>query len=245
MTPFHRQMEGITSWCIERAHNEGVPFIWVPHPGDALIGRARSIMATQFLTRFPCEYMIFLDSDIEFEPKDLMRLYFDMVDKGHELIGGVYTVRSADQLAHFGIGGRTILDNQIHEVAYLSTGFMGIAKSLLKRMVEELKLPLCHPKEEHINFQCYPFFESGASFFEGANEWIYRSEDWDFCDKARKVGVKPYLDTSILLGHRGEKMWYVKDLRKDMVEELPNHHNGIELRDTNPSARNSKKRRKN
>lgn len=203
-------MEGITAWCLERAHQEGVPILWMPFPGDALIGRIRSIAATQFLERLPIDYMLFLDSDIEFQSDDLRRIYGDMVEKGYELIGGVYTVRGGQRLAHYGINQRILVNGEITEVAYLSTGFMGIAKTLLQKMVAELHLPVCHPKNEQ--FRCYPFFESGSHFYEPDGEWIYRSEDWFFCDLARQVGVKPYLDTSIRLGHRGEKTYRIQDM---------------------------------
>lgn len=219
ITPFHRSMEGITAWCLERAHQENVPFLWMPFPGDALIGRIRSIATTQFLLNLSCDYMIFLDSDIEFRPVDLVRLWEDMKDRGYELIGGVYTMRGGTQLAHYGIDKRIRVDGQITEVAYLSTGFMGIAKTMLQRMVDELKLPLCHEGNEQ--FRCYPFFESGSHYFEANQEWIYRSEDWDFCDKARQIGVKPYLDTAIRLGHRGEKIYHLEDLSPEAVASEP------------------------
>jgi hypothetical protein len=217
VTPMHREMTARTAWCIEAAHQTQLPFVWYPHPGDALIGRARSIIATHFLEKMPYDYLIMLDSDIVFTPNDLAKLYKDLVD-GYELIGGVYTVRHAEQLAHYGIKGKIFLDNTICEVSYLSTGFMGISKALLQKMVDELKLPICHPQATM--FRCYPFFENTAWFFEETQEWIYRSEDWDFCDKAARVGVKPMLDTSIRLGHEGTKTWTCDDLPENKTKPI-------------------------
>lgn len=218
MTPMHREITSITAWCIEKAHSVGIPFMWMPHPGDALIGRARSIMATWALEKSPSPYTIMLDSDIVFEPGDLAKLWEHLKSGKYELIGGVYTVRHAQQLAHYGIDGVVKLDGQVQEIKYLSTGFMGFTRGLLQKMVDELELPLCHKEFEP--FRCYPFFESAAWYFEEEKKWIYRSEDWDFCDKASRVGVKPMLDTSILLGHEGVKQWRIEDLPKERVTPI-------------------------
>jgi hypothetical protein len=214
-TPMHRQMNAGTAWCIEKAHQSGLSFLWKPHPGDALIGRARSIQATWFLEHVPYPYMIFLDSDIIFEPESLKKLHDDL-KAGYDLVGGVYTVRYAQQLAHTNKNG-IILDGSIKEIDYLSTGFMGISKKLLQSIVDKLKLPLCHANFPH--FRCYPFFESTAVQYNG--EWIYESEDWDFCRKAKQAGFNAYLDTSILLGHEGNKVWTVGDMPKGAIKELP------------------------
>jgi len=206
-----RTVEAETVWSIEKAHQRGLPFIWVPQIGDALIGRSRSILCTKFL-KLPADYMIFVDSDIVFEPEDIIRLYKDMKVGGHELIGGLYTVRGGKFLAHMGVEGTLIADGSIREVHYLSTGFMGIAKSLLLRMVEELKMPLCHPGSDV--FECYPFFENTAQYVEWRGEYIYESEDWDFCRKARMVGATPMADTGIRVLHKGEKLWGFDDQPK-------------------------------
>ncbi len=206
VTPAWRGIEANTAMCIERAHHKQLPFIWFPQVGDALIGRARSIAATRFMEKFDSEYLIMLDSDIVFEPEQLDRLYQDMKN-GHQLVGGIYTVRGGQFLAHHGVDGHLLVDGTIREVQYLSTGFMGITKTLLQKIVDELHLPLCHPDTP--TFRCYPFFENTAVEYNG--KWIYESEDWDFCRKVRKVGGIPECDTSIMLGHIGERIWTFQD----------------------------------
>jgi hypothetical protein len=207
ITPLYGDPSEITVMAIQMAQRAGVPFLWYPKGGDALIGRSRSISCTEFLERFNSKWMVFVDGDIQFEPSDLYTIYQD-------LIGGVYVVAGGQFFAHHG-RPPIDLDNQIHPIGngYLSTGFTGISKRLLERMVKELELPLCHPTSDL--FKCYPFFESGAYQYEG--QWIYRSEDWDFCDKARKLGVIPHLDTRIRLGHRKYKIYTVDDLPKNVA----------------------------
>ena len=41
--------------------------------------------------------------------------------------------------------------------------------------------------------------------------WVYLSEDWAFCDRARKLGFKVWLDPSIFINHVGEYSWNLAD----------------------------------
>ena len=215
LTICHRQITGQTAWAVEKAHAKGtLNFLWVISPGDALIGRARSINASNFLLENLAPFLIFLDSDIVFQPEDLERLYTDM-KAGYDYVGGVYPVRGVSQLAHYGMEGKLTLDGKIQEVQFLSTGFTGISRKLLQAMVDRLHLPLLN---ENDWAKCYPFFEAGRYFDDKYK--IYISEDWDFSNKARKVGVIPYLDTSILLGHIGNYIYTVTDVEEHQKQKV-------------------------
>lgn len=207
LTICHREVTGQTAWSVEKAHSKGtMNFLWVISPGDALVGRARSINASYFLESEMAPFLIFLDSDIVFEPEELERLYSDL-KAGYDFIGGVYPVRGESQLAHYGLGDGVTIDGKIIEVQFLSCGFTGISKRLLERLVKELPLPILN---EHDWARCYPFFETGRYIEEPYQ--IYISEDWDFCNKVRAIGAKPFLDTSILLGHIGKKIYTPHDV---------------------------------
>lgn len=206
-TPCHRFIQGETAQAFELAKMNNINFLWVPVVGDAMIGRARSLIASQFMRLRMAPYLIFVDSDIVFTPDDLKRLYGHL-KAGYEYIGGLYTVKTAAHSAHFGFNGKSVIDGKVNEVKYLSCGFTGISRALLERMVKELELPLLHKGDA---FECYPFFE-GGQFQDDDVGWIYLSEDWDFTVKARKLGVKAYCDTGIRLGHIGTTLWTVEQL---------------------------------
>jgi choline kinase len=184
-------------------------FVWQLFTGDALISRARSVSLTLFLKDYVgiAPYVVFLDSDIVFQPEHMDRL-IGRLQEGYDLIGGLYVVRDGTQPASYAWGGRVQIDQKVHEVEYLSTGFMGISRKLLDKMVKKLKLPMLNEGEF---CQCYPFFEATRRFRKKGKP-IYISEDWDFCEKARQVGVKAYLDTGIQVGHAGQKIWTTQDL---------------------------------
>ncbi len=186
--------------------------------GDALIGRGRSQAATAFLEKSDAPYMIFLDDDIVFEHQDIEKIYSHMVS-GYDVIGGIYAVKGASQLSSYGWGGRLEITNDIQEIEYLATGFMGISRRILKKILDEYTYPdtekkmiLCNPNDWA---KCWPFFESRAypkEWRQKGGDNIYISEDWDFCEKARRVGCKIYADTSVKVGHLREQVYTPDDV---------------------------------
>ncbi len=161
--------------------------------GDALIGRSRSRAATMFLKSGTAPFMVFIDTDITFTPQELERLIKAQY-QGYDVIAGAYSVANAERLAVRGFEHSVRIDGTIHEVEYVSTGFMGISRKCLEKLVIDQKLPLLHKGEW---CECFPFFESGR--YE--KELFYISEDWDFCNKARQSGFKVYLHTGVLVDH--------------------------------------------
>jgi len=220
VTPVYLGVDGITCYCVEEAHHKlpqwGVTFKWyigASGKGDALISRARSTEATDFMEHGDSDYMIFLDSDIVFRPEDL-KLLSDDLHEGYDLIAGCYPTRSGTQLAsHWWNNKCPAGELGIYEAQYISTGFMGISKKLLKRMVEELKLPALHPNDAG---RCYPFFRSKEGWVETPDDYgaqdVWLSEDWYFCERAREIGVKSYLDMRIQLKHQGTKIMSFQDV---------------------------------
>lgn len=176
---------------------------------DALIGRSRSVVATQFLKENTSDYMIFIDTDMAFSPEELERIYLAM-RAGFEVVGGSYALGSGKAFAVHAFGGKILMDGDVHPCKYVSTGFFGITKKALEtvrdkcpynwwdydkgEMVQQVGLPLLHKKNYT---ECYPFFESGALI----PEEIYISEDWDFCNKVRRSGLTVYLHTGVMVDH--------------------------------------------
>ena len=171
--------------------------------GCGSAARTRNIMAYRFFDGNRAPYLIFIDRDIVFTQEDIGKL-LDSLKSGYDLIAGCYTIHGSMWLASSD-EEKFHLDGTIKEVKYLATGFMGITRNLLEKMIGELELPLMHEADET---QTYPFFEERwHKDPDVGNMWL--SEDYDFCHKARQVGIKSYLDTSIRLGHLGDALWQV------------------------------------
>lgn len=177
--------------------------------GDALIGRSRSRMCTQFLKHDDTPYMIFIDSDILFSPGDIKDIY-DALTEGYDVVAGAYSVANG---AHLAIRTYEELkfDGKIHEAEFVSTGFMGISRKILVKIRDELELPLLHEGDD---MECYPFMESGR-YVQGDRKW-YISEDWNFCQKVREAGSKVYIHTNVQLGHIKNTVIKVSDVMKEV-----------------------------
>lgn len=174
--------------------------------GCGSAARTRNIIAYKFLKANQAPFLIFIDRDMVFTSKDIEKL-LGSLKNGYDLIAGCYAIHNTMWLTSSGEGGEPepTLDGTIKEVKYLGTGFMGITRTLLERMIVGLDLPLMHKGDET---ETYPFFEE--KWFKDpdcGDMWL--SEDYDFCHKARQVGIKCYLDTGIRLGHIGGALWQV------------------------------------
>lgn len=190
---------------------DNIGFYWNTMYGDGK-ARARSISASRFLTETDANYLVFIDSDILFTPDNLRRLFEDL-RSGYDLVGGLFAVRGGTQPSSYAYDAVYHLDGKIHEFEYVSTGFMGISRKLLEKMRDETPLSLLHPND----LKFWPFFEE-VQYPEREAEGIFLSEDYAFCEKARKVGIKSYIDSSIQLGHLGEYVYTLQDVIKSQKE---------------------------
>ncbi len=182
--------------------------------GDALISRGRSQACTKFLEDTKVPYMLFVDEDIIFSPDQVTKIYKSL-ESGKDIVGGIYPVRGASQFSSYGWGGIMDADGTVRDIEYLATGFMGISRRALIKIKEDLNLRICNPNDWA---RCYPFFECGYwedRKREKGGEALYISEDWEFCEKARRVGFRVYADTSIQLGHIREIIYSGPDVAKN------------------------------
>uniref|UniRef100_A0A6M3KH07 Putative methyltransferase n=1 Tax=viral metagenome TaxID=1070528 RepID=A0A6M3KH07_9ZZZZ len=195
--------------CLELARwilfKDNIGFYWNVMYGDGK-ARSRSIACSKFLDDTDADYQVFIDGDILFTPDNLRRLFEDL-RSGYDLIAGLFAVRGGTQPSSYGYNAVYNLDGKIHEFEYLSTGFWGTTRKCLERMRKELPLPLLHPND----LKFHAFFEEKQQPLREA-EPIFLSEDYDFCEKARKLGIKSYIDTSIQLGHIGEYVYTLQNV---------------------------------
>lgn len=180
---------------------------WCPVRGDALIDRARSRVASYFLCERKEDVLFFLDDDIVFKTEDIIKVVDDIVN-GADIAGAMYVQKGTLGKTAVFFDGQSVMFQKnapIVEVEAISTGFMAIHRRVFKKMVEREIVPLCVKYFGSADF--YPFFQPYPILKNG--QYIYLSEDWAFCQRARDLGFKIFLDPSIFLGHKGE---YIYDL---------------------------------
>lgn len=168
---------------------------------SSLITQARSKIANFFINNTEHEYLFFLDSDIGFNPDDVLKLMTHQIP----IVSGAYPMkiiperycvdviqpeeRHGDLLKINGNGmGFVLIHRQV---------FLDIAKHYpnLKYVPSNYHSDTPHSPEEMNN--------SFHFFAEQQSENGFMSEDKSFFHRAKQVGYNIFLDTSIRLNHTG------------------------------------------
>ena len=167
--------------------------------GNSAIDVARNRLASEAL-HDGAEAILFVDSDIGFDPLDALRL----LARPEPVVSGVYAKKSRREFASiFAEGVEEVVFGAhafgLYPLKYAATGFLRIKAAVLRRMVEELDLPHCNT---HWGRGEWPFFQPSV-VPQGEGRRHYLGEDWAFSDRLARIGVTPMADTSIRLWHYG------------------------------------------
>jgi len=186
---------------------------------ESLIARARNAAASNFLNRTDCDYMMFIDSDISFEPDS----FFSLLKADKDVVSGLYPKKYINSSKVKNLADRNLLNNyeelctdfateikldkntkQIEEVNYAATGFMLFKKRVFSKIANEV--PNIAYKNDIDGYMGY-----GDKFYDffpcKVNEVTkkYESEDYGFCNLYKSIGGKIYVDTTCNLTHYGWK----------------------------------------
>jgi len=188
---------------------------------ESLITRARNYLVDEFL-RSECTHMLFIDSDVHFNPQDVIALL--ALDK--DVIGGPYPKKAINwpNVAHaarnhpdlkpqelenlvgdyvFNVvkGTQQFSVNEPLEVMEIGTGYMMIKRDVFRRMEEaypQLRYRPDHVGQAHFDGTRYihAFFDTIIDTVDsatGGGSDRYLSEDYMFCQLWRKIGGEIYL----------------------------------------------------
>jgi len=188
---------------------------------ESLITRARNYLVDEFL-RSDHTHMLFIDSDIHYNPQDVLALM--ALDK--DVIGGPYPKKSINwgnvaQAARshpnmepreleslvgeyvFNVvkGTKQFTVTDPLEVMEIGTGFMMVKREVFEKMEKEY--PMIRYKPDHVgqaNFDgtryIHAYFDTVIDTKEsivGGGSDRYLSEDYMFCQMWRKMGGQIYL----------------------------------------------------
>lgn len=166
-------------------------------PGYSAIDQGRCRMAYDALYRRGFKELMWIDSDVAFNPDDFERLRAH----GLPLVAAAYPFKGyprmtiqalSDQEIRFGEGGGLI------EIAAAATGFLYTRSEVYEAMRVHFNLQLCNTAFDN---PMYPFFLPAV--WEEGGDKLYLGEDFSFCRRARACGFKVMLDASIKLKHIG------------------------------------------
>ena len=197
---------------------------------ESLITRARNYCCDEFI-RSDCTHMMFVDSDIGFNPQDIIALLaLQSDDSPYDIIGGPYPKKCISwekiKLAvdkGFADEDPNVLDKYVGdyvfnpkggqtqiplgqpvEVLEIGTGFMMIRKNTFKVFQE--KFPMYMYKPDHVRTEHFDGSREIMQFFQAeidSKSKRYLSEDYWFCQKVQEAGLRTWLCPWMKLQHVG------------------------------------------
>ncbi len=177
--------------------SENIPFCLYPIVFESLIPRARNAAVAHFLDS-DYTHLMFIDSDIEFDPESVVKL----LRHDKDVICGIYPkkyyvlerLNKQEEIVDFPVSGDVFINQDgLIDSVYLPTGFL-----MAKREVF-MKIILAHPELKYKNdIDGYGNLDTFYDFFRsGVRNGIYESEDWGFCSIWRELGGKVLIDPTI------------------------------------------------
>ena len=169
-----------------------------------LIHQARNYLTSVFLTT-DFTHLLFVDSDVEFEPEAVLRMLVAKKD----VICTPYRVKSLDvnqKMYTVELKKDAPLEpGDLIEITAGPTGIMLIHRDVFKKIIEkfpELKI------KNSVFPQPGPDHEYYYNFFEFTfNEGYAAGEDVSFCKLVQKTGFKLYANTASFTKHHGSYAW--------------------------------------
>ena len=169
--------------------------IWLSY--DALIQRARNDCLALAL-EMNCDDIIFIDSDLEWQPE----WFFKLLDYPVDVVGGTYRKKTDDNevyVAKFDNLHAIQPDRQtgLMEMEGLGTGFLRISRNAMQWLWDN-SAPYNETEEgKHRRWIFEVIVENGSLI----------SEDILLCRKLRLNGYKIWLDPAMTLSHIGTKKY--------------------------------------
>ncbi len=192
---------------------------------ESLITRARNYLVDEFLHRSECTNLLFLDSDISFDAKDVLALL--ALDK--DVIGGPYPKKAikwtnikkaitknpeiepqllekmaGDFVFNPVKGTKQFSVSEPLEVLEIGTGFMMIKREVFEKF--EKAYPQLKYKPDHVGQKHFDGSRYIHAFFDTVidkDSERYLSEDYMFCQWWRNIGGKIYLCPWMKTSHIG------------------------------------------
>lgn len=180
--------------------------------GCSVVSRARNLLAQDMLDS-TCDYLLFIDSDINFEPEDIFRLMAWGNDPKKGIVAAVPRTRSENKVY--------IASLDYDENRELTMNGMGLVRAervatafMLVRREVFVSLDAAHPEWRYYDARSDRTLPCMFDF--QLTEEGYVGEDFLFCDRAREAGFEVWVDPSITLGHMGVQE-YVGNFGKDVL----------------------------
>lgn len=165
----------------------GIQSAYLLLQGNPHVDDARNSIVRDFLES-DCTELVFLDADVDWEPKDLVQL----CRRDCDIVGGVYPYRreGGENMPVRLLSGAKVSDGLI-EVEGLPTGFLKIKRHVLEAMARNA------PKYFDKIYETALVFDRPTPG-DDKTRW---GGDIDFCNRWRAMGGRIFADQELRLGH--------------------------------------------
>ena len=184
---------------------------------ESLVHRARNISVARFFHKTDCDFFLFIDADVHFEPDAVLRL----INSGHDCSCAVYPKKCVmwDQVQNsINMGenkdpsrvcsslvmnfkyANTRIENGFAEVLDGPTGFLLFTRDVVDKMYKH------YPELNCVNDHQNRDLDEYCAIFDcmiDPQTKRYLSEDYAFCRRWQQMGGKIYADVQTTLGHVG------------------------------------------
>ena len=188
---------------------------------DALITRSRNTLVSHFITQPGATHLLFVDADISFQPENVFRL----LRAAKPIAAGIYPLKAYywDRAFKERLAAREPIEtaglhyvgrlNSINDLErdgdfvtanFAGTGFMMIDRATIEQMIVSYPETAYRATDAYgthpsINGLTYALFDCEID----PETETYRSEDFTFCRRWRRIGGSVWLDTGAALTHTG------------------------------------------
>lgn len=168
-------------------HEAGIQSAYLLLQGNCHVDDARNAVVRDFLES-DCTDLLFLDADVDWEPKDIVQL----CQRDCDIVGGVYPYRRevGESMPVRMMDGAKESDGLL-EVEGLPTGFMKIKRHVLEKMASVA------PKFFDKIYETALVFDRPTP---GPDKTRWGG-DIDFCNRWRAMGGRIFADAELRLGH--------------------------------------------
>jgi hypothetical protein len=223
---FAKSIADLSAFCAKHEIPLQLYFLF----NESLITRARNYCCDEFM-RSDAQHLMFIDSDIGFNPQDIIALMaLQAQDSKFDIIGGPYPKKciSWEKIKHAvdkGVadedpnvlerfvgdfvfnpkgGQQTIAIGEPVEVLEIGTGFMMISKDAMTKFSE--KFSQYSYKPDHVRTEHFDGSREIVQYFQAEIDPVskrYLSEDYWFCQKAQQIELRTWFCPWMKLQHVG------------------------------------------
>ena len=183
----------------------GIPHGLLTQANSSLITQGRSKCANFFINNTDHEYLFFLDSDIGFDPEDVMGMMSHQVD----IVSGAYPMKTIPLRYCISVVQPEQRKGDLLKIEGNGMGFVLIHRNVFLNMAQKFPHLKYTPSDRDSNYpptkeeinNSYHFFHE-----EKVGD-AFKSEDQSFFHRARMLGYDVWLDTTIKLQHVGSHIF--------------------------------------